>query len=107
MPRAEVLSVEPLELQKTKASGWINWVTNKDMEVAVRELGELAQNKAAKLEMLEDAERRIENRLNQALLPRLGSYNFTHRVKFLEATPGLPRPAKEEAGGKMPELPPG
>jgi len=84
LPRAEVLSVEPLELQKAKTSGLINWVTNKDMEVAVRELAELAQNKASKLEMLEDAEKRIENRLNDALLPRLVNYQFTHQVKFLE-----------------------
>lgn len=84
LPRAEVLSVEPLELQKTKTSGLINWVTNKDMEIAVRELSELAQNKASKLEMLEDAEKRIENRLNDALLPRLVNYQFTHQVKFLE-----------------------
>lgn len=84
LPRAEVLSVEPLELQKGKTSGWINWVTNKDMEVAVRELTELAQNKASKLEMLEDAEKRIENRLNEALLPRLVNYRFAHQVRFLE-----------------------
>jgi hypothetical protein len=84
LPRAEVLSVEPLELQKAKTSGWINWVTNKDMEIAVRELAELAQNKASKLEMLEDAEKRIENRLNDALLPRLVNYQFKHQVKFLE-----------------------
>jgi len=84
LPRAEVLSVEPLELQKAKTSGWINWVTNKDMELAVRELTELAHNKASKLEMLEDAEKRIENRLNEALLPRLLNYRFAHKVRFLE-----------------------
>jgi len=84
LPRAEVLSVEPLDLQKTKTSGWINWVTNKDMEIAVKELEEMAKNKASKLEMLEDAEKRIENRLNEALLPRLVNYQFTHQVKFLD-----------------------
>jgi len=84
LPHAEVLSVEPLELQKAKTSGWINWVTNKDMELAVRELIELAHNKASKLEMLEDAEKRIENRLNEALLPRLVNYRFAHQVRFLE-----------------------
>jgi hypothetical protein len=104
LPHAEVLSVEPLEVQKMKSSGLINWVTNKDIEAAMKDLTALAQDKASKLEMLEDAEKRIENRLNEALLPRLGGYNFTHRVKFLEATPGLPRPTKEESGGKMPEL---
>jgi hypothetical protein len=84
LPRAEVLSVEPLEVQKTKASGLINWVTNKDIEAATRELAALAQDKASKLDMLEDAEKRIENRLNQALLPRLVDTQFTHKVKFLE-----------------------
>jgi hypothetical protein len=84
LPRAEVLSVEPLEVQKTKASGLINWVTNRDIEAATRELTALAQDKASKLDMLEDAEKRIENSLNQALLPRLVDTQFTHKVKFLE-----------------------
>jgi len=96
LPRAEVLSVEPLELQKEKTSGWINWVTNKDMELAVSELTELAHNKASKLEMLEDAEKRIENRLNEALLPRLVNYRFAHQVRFLEMKPEIP--TLEEAG---------
>jgi hypothetical protein len=104
LPRAEVLSVEPLELQKTKTSGLINWVTNKDMESAVRELSELAQNKASKLEMLEDAEKRIENRLNDALLPRLVNYQFTHQVKFLEMTPQTPSLGKGKADDKVLEL---
>lgn len=84
LPRAEVLSVEPLEVQKTKASGLINWVTSKDIEAATHELTLLAQDKASKLDMLADAEKRIENRLNQALLPRLVDTQFTHKVKFLE-----------------------
>jgi uncharacterized protein YqcC (DUF446 family) len=107
LPRAEVLSVEPLELQKMKASGWINWVTNKDMELAVRELGELALNKASKLEMLEDAEKRIENRLNDALLPRLVNYRFAHQVRFLELRPEAFRSEREATGDKIPELPAG
>jgi len=104
LPRAEVLSVEPLELQKAKTSGWINWVTNKDMEVAVRELTELAQNKASKLEMLEDAEKRIENRLNEALLPRLVNFRFAHQVRFLEMKPRTPSPGKDETGDKFLEI---
>jgi hypothetical protein len=91
LPRAEVLSVEPLEVQKTKASGLINWVTNKDIEAATRELAALAQDKASKLDMLEDAEKRIENRLNQALLPRLVDTQFRHTIRFLEM---------KQAGGK-------
>ena len=84
LPRAEVLSVEPLEMQKTKTSGLINWVTRKDMEEATRQLETLAHDKASKLDMLEDAEKRIENRLNQALLPRLVDTQIEHEVKFLE-----------------------
>ena len=87
LPRAEILSVEPLEVQKTKSSGWINWVTNRDIETAMKELADLAQDKASKLNMLEDAEKRIENRLHEALLPRLVNYQLTHRVKFLETMP--------------------
>ncbi len=104
LPRAEVLSVEPLELQKAKTSGWINWVTNKDMEIAVRELSELAHNKASKLEMLEDAEKRIENRLNEALLPRLVNYRFAHQVMFLEMTADSPALQKGEKGRQTMEL---
>jgi hypothetical protein len=107
LPRAEVLSVEPLEVQKTKASGLINWVTNKDIETAVKELAELAQDKASKLDMLDDAEKRIENRLNDALLPRLINYQFTHRVKFLELRPEAFTSEKEATGDKIPELPAG
>jgi hypothetical protein len=84
LPRAEVLSVKPLEVHKTKSSGLINWVTDRDIEAATRELNALAQDKASKLDMLEDAEKRIENRLNQALLPRLVDTQFRHEVKFLE-----------------------
>ena len=74
------------------------------MEVAIRELAELAQGKASKLEMLEDAEKRIENRLNDALLPRLVNYQFTHQVKFLELTSQASSPKKEEADDKLLEL---
>lgn len=85
LPRAEVLSVEPLDVQKTASSGLINWVTNRDIETAMQELAALAQDKASKLDMLEDAEKRIENRLNEALLPRLVNTPLTHEVRFLEA----------------------
>ena len=104
LPRAEILSVEPLELQKTKTSGLINWVTNKDIEAATKELAELALDKASKLDMLEDAEKRIENRLNDALLPRLVNYQFTHQVNFLELTSQASSPKKEEADYKLLEL---
>ena len=96
LPHSEILSVEPLEVQQTRTSGLINWVTNKDLETATRELGRLAQDKASKLDMLTDAEKRIEKRLNDALLPRLVKYQLEHQVKFLESTPMLPRPEKEE-----------
>lgn len=88
LPHAEVLSVEPLEVQKYKSSGLINWVTNRDIESATRELAQLATDKASKLDMLEDAEKHIENRLNEAILPRLVNYQLTHRVRFLEMKPG-------------------
>jgi len=89
LPRAKILSVEALEVEKTKSSGLINWVTEKDVEIAEKELAELALDKASKLDMLEDAEKRIENRLNEALLPRLVNYRFDHEVIFLENTPKL------------------
>ena len=104
LPRAEILSVEPLELQKTKTSGLINWVTNKDIEAATKELAELALDKASKLDMLEDVEKRIENRLNDALLPRLVNYQFTHQVNFLELTSQASSPKEEEADDKLLEL---
>lgn len=88
LPRAEILSVEPLDIQKTSSSGLINWVLNKDIENATKELNALALDKASKLEMLDDAEKRIENRLNEALLPRLVNYQLTHEVKFLELGTG-------------------
>lgn len=84
LPRAEILSIEPLDIHKTKTSGLINWVTSKDIEDATKELAELAQEKASKLDMLEDAEKRIENRLNSALLPRLAKHRYQHNVLFLE-----------------------
>ncbi|MFN8427449.1 MAG: DUF4230 domain-containing protein [Anaerolineales bacterium] len=88
LPRAEILSVEPLDIQKTSSSGLINWVLNKDIENATKELNALALDKASKLEMLADAEKRIENRLTEALLPRLVNYQLTHQVKFLELGTG-------------------
>lgn len=88
LPHAEVLSVEPLDVRKTTSSGLINWVTNKDIENATKELTALAQDKAAKLDMLADAEKRIENRLNEALLPRLVNYQLTHQVRFLALESG-------------------
>ena len=89
LPRAEILSVEPLDIQKTSSSGLINWVLNKDIEIATKELNALALDKASKLEMLDDAEKRIENRLNEALLPRLVNYQLKHEVKFLELGTGI------------------
>jgi len=86
LPHAEILSVEPLDIQKFQSSGLINWVTNKDIESATKGLAELALDKASKLDMLDDAEKRIENRLNDALLPRLVNYQLGHKVEFLEMT---------------------
>lgn len=100
LPHAEVLSVEPLEVQKTKASGLINWVTNRDIEAATLELTALAQDKASKLDMLEDAEKRIENRLNQALLPRLVDTQFRHTIRFLE----MKQPEDRDEAEGLPEL---
>jgi hypothetical protein len=88
LPRAEILSVDPRDVQKYKSSGLINWVTSKDIEIATRELAELAQDKASKLGMLEDAEKRIAKRLNEAILPKLANSQFGHKVEFLE-TPTL------------------
>jgi len=104
LPRAEILSVEPLDVQKFKSSGLINWVTNKDIEAATQELAELALDKATKLDMLEDAEKRIENRLNNALLPRLVNYRFTHEVKFLEMKRETITTEKEPVDDKRLEL---
>lgn len=84
LPRAEVLSVEPLDVEKNTTSGLINWVTKKDVEAAMQELAALAHDKASKLDMLADAEKRIETRLNEALLPRLVNTRFTPQVRFLQ-----------------------
>ena len=105
LPRAEILSVEPLEVQQTKASGLINWVTNKDIESAMKELTGLAKDKAAQLEMLEDAEKRIENRLNDALLPRLVNYRFAHEVNFMELGPKASQAAGKETENKLLKAP--
>ncbi|HRQ33555.1 MAG TPA: DUF4230 domain-containing protein, partial [Anaerolineales bacterium] len=88
LPHAEILSVEPLDVQKSSASGLLNWVTSKDMDNAMKELGALALDKASKLDMLADAEKRIETRLNEALLPRLVRYQLAHQVRFLELDAG-------------------
>jgi len=98
LPKAEILSVEPLDVQKSSTSGLINWVTSKDMEEATHQLAELAQDKASKLNMLEDAEKRIKNRLNDAVLPKLVNYQFEHQVRFLELDSG------DEDNAKIPEL---
>lgn len=65
-------------------------MTNKDIENTSKEPTALAQGKASKLDMLADAEKRIENRLNEALLPRLVNYQLTHQVRFLEPESGEP-----------------
>jgi hypothetical protein len=87
LPHAEILSIEPLNIEKNTASGLINWVTKKDVEAAMQELAVLAQDKASKLDMLADAEKRIENRLNEALLPKLVNLRLEHQIKFLQAEP--------------------
>jgi hypothetical protein len=104
LPRAEILSVELLDVQKTTSSGLINWVTTKDVESAMQELSALAQDKASKLDMLEDAEKRIENRLNEALLPRLVNYQLGHKVEFLKLASEVPGSEKEKTGDKFLEL---
>lgn len=101
LPHAEILSVESLEVQKSASSGLINWVRHKDVEVATQQLAELAQDKASKLDMLEDAEKRIEKRLNEALLPRLVHYSFEHKVQFLDWMPDLPDSEKSESAHKL------
>jgi hypothetical protein len=100
LPRAEILSVEPLDIQKSYSSGLINWVTRANIEAATRQLAALAMDKASKLEMLADAERRIENRLNEFLLPRLISYRLGYRVEFLELAANAIGPGEENAGNK-------
>jgi len=104
LPHAEILSLEALDIQKSQSSGLINWVTNKDIESATRQLAELALDKASKLDMLDDAEKRIENRLNDALLPRLVNYQLGHKVEFLEMTSNVIGPGKEDALDKPQEL---
>ena len=92
--------MEPLDLQKTKSSGLINWVTEKDIEAVTQELAKLAQDKVSKLDMLDDAEKRIEKRLNDALLPRLVNYRFTHQVRFHELTLNIPNSEDKESNNK-------
>ena len=99
LPHAEILSLEPLDIQKTYSSGLINWVTKQDIESATRQLAELAADKASKLDMLDDAEKRIEKRLNEALLPRLVNYQVGHKVEFLEiGVPAVDKPLELAAG---------
>jgi hypothetical protein len=105
LPRAEILSVEPLDVQKSSTSGLINWVTSKDMEEATLSLAKLAQDKASKLDMLDDAEKRIENRLNDALLPKLTGYRFEHTVRFLEMKTKAITQVEGEETEKILELP--
>ena len=105
LPRAEILSVEPLDVQKSSTSGLINWVTNRDMEQATKELATLAQDKVSKLDMLDDAEKRIEKRLNDALLPKLTNHRFKHNIRFLEE-PDKAMPSDREGERKgVPALP--
>jgi hypothetical protein len=105
LPCAEILSVEPLDVQKSSTSGLINWVTSKDMEEAARELAKLAQDKVSKLDMLDDAEKRIVKRLNDALLPKLTNYRFEHNVKFLEGPDKAIHAGREDEQDKILELP--
>jgi hypothetical protein len=105
LPRAEILSVEPLDVQKSSTSGLINWVTSKDMEEATLSLAKLAQDKASKLDMLDDAEKRIENRLNDALLPKQTGYRFEHTVRFLEMKTKAITQVEGEETEKILELP--
>jgi len=103
LPHAEILSVEPLDVRKTKTSGLINWVTNKDIEDATDELNRLALDKASKLEMLSDAEKRIEYRLGEALLPKLVNYHqFNYEIRFLDKK-SQPALSQDEVL-KLPEL---
>jgi hypothetical protein len=105
LPRAEILSIEPLDIQKSSTSGLINWVTSKDMEEATQEHAKLAQDKVTKLDKLDDAEKRIEKRLNDALLPKLTNYRFEHNVKFLERSDKVILPGREDEQDKILELP--
>ncbi len=97
LPHAEILSIEPLNIEKHTTSGLINWVTKKDIETAMQELAALAQDKASKLDMLADAEKRIENRLNEALLPKLVNFQLEHQIKFLETEPPQSAPRSNQA----------
>jgi hypothetical protein len=94
LPRAEILSMEPIDIQKTYSSGLFNRVTNEDLDAATKQLTMLAMDKASKLEILTEAERRMENRLNEFLLPRLISYRLGYTVEYLEAE------AKEKSLGE-------
>ncbi len=85
LPQAEILSIEEVEIQKFETTGWINWVTKKDRKIAVEQLTSLAHDRASKLDMLKDAENRIENRLTGFLLPKLNNYSLDYQVQFFEA----------------------
>ena len=105
LPHAEILSVEPLDIQKSHVSGLINWVTKQDIESATKQLAALAADKATKLDMLNDAENRIENRLNKALLPRLVNYQLGYNVEFVSATPNAITSSIENENPKIHESP--
>jgi flagellar biosynthesis chaperone FliJ len=75
------------------------------MEEATLSLAKLAQDKASKLDMLDDAEKRIENRLNDALLPKLTGHRFEHTVRFLEMKPKAITQVEGEETEKILELP--
>jgi restriction endonuclease Mrr len=84
MPGAEILSIEALDIERRVLGGVINWVTEKDREDIDKQLVIAAKDRASKLEMLEDAERRIENRLRESLWPKL-NYATEYNVKFIQA----------------------
>ncbi len=57
---------------------------SEDKEAAIKQLKILAKEQVSKSEMLADAESRIENRLNEFLLPKLIGYPHEYRVEFIE-----------------------
>jgi hypothetical protein len=92
LPRAEVLSVEEVDVQKFLASGLINWIKGDEIEEAKKQLTQAAREQSTHLDALEDAERRIENRFNEFLLPKLNRYQIACKVAFFESPPALEQP---------------
>jgi hypothetical protein len=101
LPHAEILSLESLDIHETHTSGLINWVTKQDIESATKQLAELAADKATKLDILNDAETRIENRLNKALLPRLVNYQLEHKVEYVETASHAISSSKENENARL------